>query len=88
MDNPQRLCTELLAPQLAAAYAAAVHSSCATYFSRMKSTSVQVRGVLQPGPHRRVKLHQMIERTNWAAVLQRHGASWWAIDLVWGRALR
>jgi len=88
VDNPHRVCTELLSPQLAAAYATAVHGSCSGYFARIRSTSLHVRRVLQDGGAAVVELHQTIEKTDWDVVLDRRGSGWRAVDLVLGRSLR
>jgi len=88
IDNPSRVCTQLLSPQLAAAYAAAAHSSCTTYFARIRSTSLRVRRILQDGSTAVVELRQTIEQTDWNVVLDRRGRGWRAVDLVPGRPLR
>jgi len=88
IDNPSRVCTQLLSPQLAAAYAAAVHSGCTTYFARIRSTSLRVRRVLRNGSTAVVELRQTIEKTDWNVVLDQRGTGWQAVDLVPGRPLR
>lgn len=88
IDNPHRVCTELLSPQLAAAYAAAAHGSCNSYFAQIKSTSLRTRRILEGGSAAVVELHQTIEDTNWNVMLKRHGDGWQAVDLVPGRPLR
>jgi hypothetical protein len=88
VDNPQRVCTELFSPQLARAYGASAHSSCTSYFARVRSTSIQVRRILHDGGTAVVELHQTIERTDWNVVLDRHDAGWRAVDLVPGRPLQ
>ena len=89
IDNPPQVCRQLFSPQLAAAYASVGHHrSCINYFTHGRSTSLQVRGVLDQGETAVVKLHQTIEGTDWNVVLQRHDASWWAIDLIEGEPLR
>jgi hypothetical protein len=87
IDNPQRVCDQLFAPQLAAAYAAQAHRPCAAYFKRIKSTSLRIRRILQDGPTAVIELHQVIERTNWDVVLARAGTGWRAVDLIPGRPL-
>jgi len=88
IDNPSRVCTQLLSPQLAAAYAAAAHSGCTTYFARIRSTSLRVRRVLQDGSTAVVELRQTIEKTDWNVVLDQRDTGWQAVDLVPGRPLR
>lgn len=88
IDDPHRVCTQLLSPQLAAAYAAAAHGNCTSYFARISSTSLRVRRILQDGSTAVVELHQTIEKTNWNMVLDRHGRGWRAVDLTPGRPLR
>ncbi len=87
IDNPSRVCTQLLSPQLAAAYAAAAHSSCTTYFARIRSTSLRVRRVLQTGSTAVVELRQTIKKTDWNAILDQRGTGWQAVDLVPGQPL-
>jgi len=88
MDNPQRVCTQLLSPRLAAAYAAAAHGTCTNYFARISSTSLRVRRILQDGSTAVVELHQTIEKTDWNVVLDRRGRGWRGVDLTPGRPLR
>jgi len=88
IDNPSRVCTQLLSPQLAAAYAAAAHGGCTTYFARIRSTSLRVRRVLRNGSTAVVELRQTIEKTDWNVVLDQRGTGWQAVDLVPGRPLR
>jgi len=88
IDNPSRVCTQLLSPQLAATYAAAAHSSCTTYFARIRSTSLRLRRVLQDGSTAVVELRQTIEKTDWNVVLDQRSTGWQAVDLVPGRPLR
>lgn len=87
VDDPSRVCTQLLSPQLAAAYAAAAHSSCTTHFTRIRSTSLRVRRILQDGSTAVVELRQTIEKT-WNVVLDQRGTGWQAVDLVPGQPLR
>lgn len=88
IDDPSRVCTQLLSPQLAAAYAAAAHSSCTTYFARIRSTSLRVRRILQNGSTAVVELRQTIEKTDRTVILDQRGTGWQAVDLVPGRPLR
>jgi hypothetical protein len=88
VDNPQRVCTELFSPQLARAYRTVEHTSCTSYFTRVRSTSIQMRRILHDGETAVVELHQTIERTDWNIVLDRHDAGWRAVDLVPGRPLQ
>jgi len=89
VDDPHRVCSQLLAPQLAAQFAIAAHSgSCTSYFTRVRSTSLQVRRILKDEGAAVVELHQTIEKTDWNVVLDHHGGGWRAIDLIPGRALR
>lgn len=87
VDNPQRVCTDLFSPPLARAYGASAHTSCTSYFARVRSTSIRVRRILQDGGTAVVDLHQTIERTDWNVVLERRDAGWQAVDLVPGRPL-
>jgi hypothetical protein len=88
VDNPQRVCTALFSPQLARAYGASAHSSCTSYFTRVRSTSIRVRRILQDGGTAVVELHQTVERTDWDVVLDRRDLGWRAVDLVPGRPLQ
>jgi len=89
VDDPHRVCSQLLAPQLAAQFATATHgSSCTSYFTRVRSTSLQVRRIFEDEGAAVVELHQTIEKTEWNVVLDHHGGDWRAIDLIPGRALR
>jgi hypothetical protein len=88
IDNPSMVCSRLLAPALAAAYAEVAHGSCTNYFQRMTNSSVTVRGVLQQGATAVLELRQTIQRTDWAVVLARQSNGWQAIDLLNGRLLR
>jgi hypothetical protein len=88
IDNPARVCNELFSPQLAAAYAATVHSTCTRYFARITSTSQRVRRILRDGGTAVVQLHETIDHADWNVVLERHAGGWRAVDLIPGRALR
>jgi len=89
VDDPHRVCSQLLAPQLATQFAAAAHaSSCTSYFTHVRSTSLQIRQVLHDGDTAVVELHQTAEKTDWNVVLDHHRGGWRAIDLMPGRALR
>jgi len=89
VDNPHRVCSQLLAPQLAAQFAAAAPGgSCTSYFSRVRSTSLQVRQVFHNGGTAVVELHRTIEKNGWTVILHHHGGGWRAVDLAPGRLLR
>jgi hypothetical protein len=88
IDNPGRVCTQLFAPQLAAAYPAKAHMSCREYFARITSTSLRIKRILQDRDTAVLELHQTIERTDWSVILQHHDDGWRAIDLIPGRPLR
>ena len=88
VDNPGRVCSELFAPALAAAYARAVHGSCADYFRRMTSFSVVVRRVLSAGDTAVLELRQTVRPRDWAVVLDRRRNGWQAVDLLTGNLAR
>ena len=82
LDHPGRVCSQLFSPQLAAAYAAQSHISCAGYFARVSSSSLRIRGIYQDGDAAVVQMRQTVQHTNWAAILDRHGAGWRAVELI------
>jgi hypothetical protein len=88
VDNPARVCSQLFAPQLARAYAKAVHGSCRSYFRRITSFSVIVRRVLQDGGTAVLELRQTVRPRDWAVVLNRRRAGWQAVDLLAGDLAR
>jgi hypothetical protein len=88
IDNPDRVCTDLFAPQLARAYGKAIHGTCRTYFRRITSFSVVVRRVFRDGSTALLELHQTVHPANWAVVLSRGPDGWQAVDLVPGAPLR
>ena len=50
LENPARVCQQLFAPALAAAFKADTGRSCLTYYSSLTSSSFRIRHVLQDGP--------------------------------------
>jgi hypothetical protein len=88
IDNPERVCTDLFAPQLARAYGKAIHGTCRTYFRRITSFSVVIRRIFRNGSTALLELHQTVHPANWAVVLSRGPDGWQAIDLVPGSPLR
>lgn len=88
VDNPSRVCSELFAPQLAHAYAKALHRSCTGYFEQITSFSVVVRRLLQDGDTAVLELHQTERPRDWAVVLNRRPGGWRAVDLLPGEPLR
>ena len=88
VDNPGRVCSQLFAPALAAAYARAVHGSCADYFRRITSFSVVVRRLLSAGDTAVLELRQTVRPRDWAVVLDRQRAGWQAVDLLTGQLAR
>jgi hypothetical protein len=88
VDSPARVCSELFAPQLARAYAKAVHSSCRSYFRRITSFSVVVRRVLEEDGTAVLELGQTVRPRDWAVVLNRRRGGWQAVDLLAGDLAR
>jgi hypothetical protein len=82
--QPSRVCSELFAPQLAAAYAKAMRASCTTYFERITSFSLVVRRVLWDEDAAVVELRQTGRPRDWAVVLSRRAGGWQAVDLLPG----
>ena len=88
IDNPSRVCSQLFAPQLAAAYGRAMRGSCTSYFARITSFSVAVRRVLQTGGTAVLELRQAVLPRDWAVVLSRRAGGWQAVDLLPGNLVR
>jgi hypothetical protein len=88
IDSPGRVCSELFAPQLAQAYANAVHGGCESYFGQITSFSVAVRRVLQDGGTAVLELRQTVRPRDWAVVLDRRRNGWQAVDLLTGNLAR
>lgn len=88
IDNPRRVCSELLAPALARAYGSAVRGSCSSYFERIASFSVVVRRVLQDGGTAVLELRQTVRPRDWAVVLNRRQSGRQAGDLLTGDLAR
>ena len=85
ITNPGRVCSQLLSPGLAAAYAAHA-GTCTAYFKRIRASSVTVRRVLTQGPTAVLELHQTVDHLDWAVVLTHQGSGWQALDIVDGPA--
>jgi hypothetical protein len=88
VDDPARVCSQLFAAPLAAAYARAAHGSCARYFARVTVASVRVWRVLQAGNTAVLELRQVIKHQAWAVVLHRRPEGWQAVDVMDGRLIR
>ena len=88
VDNPSRVCSQLFAPQLAAAYGKAMRGSCTSYFERITSFSVVVRRVLGDGDTAVLELRQAVRPRDWAVVLSRRPGGWQAVDLLPGDLVR
>jgi hypothetical protein len=82
VDNPGRVCQQLLAPELAAVYKRAAGGGCDGYFKRITASSVTVRRELRDRGTAVLELHQTIGGANWAVVLQQRGGGWQAVDLM------
>ena len=82
LDNPSRVCSELLAPPLASAYAHGAPGGCRGYFGRVTSSSVTVRRILEQGSTAVLELRQTLDHRDWAVVLARHNGGWQAVDLL------
>jgi len=82
LDNPPQVCSQLLSPQLAAAYAHAAHESCRARFGRVTSSSVTVRRVLEQGSTAVLELRQTVEHREWWVVLDHHDGGWQAVDVL------
>ena len=88
IDNPHRVCSQLLSPGLAAAYGRAVHASCASYFARVSSSSLTIRRIFIDGAAAVLELRQTVGHADWAVVLSRRPDGWQAVDLLAGDLLR
>jgi hypothetical protein len=88
IDDPARVCSELFSPQLAQAYATAMHGSCRSYFQEITSVSVRIRRVLQEDRTAVLELQQSVRPRVWTIVLSREQGGWQAVDLVGGRLVR
>lgn len=82
VDNPAKVCSQLLSPQLAATYARHAHSSCRAWFGRITASSVAVRRVLEQGATAVLELRQTLSHQNWSVVLDHRDGGWQAIDLL------
>ena len=82
------MCSELFAPELAQAYGKALHSSCTSYFERIKSFSEVVRRVFTDGTTAVLELRQMVRPRDWAVVLGHQSGGWQAVDLLAGNLVR
>jgi hypothetical protein len=82
LENPAEVCSQLLSPPLAAAYARAAHGSCRGYFGRGSSSSVAVRRVLEQGSTAVLELRQTLKHRDSSVVLDHHNGGWQAVDLL------
>jgi hypothetical protein len=91
LDNPLRVCRELYAPALAAAFKADTGESCLAYYSSVGNSSFRIRHVLQDGPTAAVEAQQLDRGRGWGyftLVLSQVRGGWQAVDVVPGGSVR
>jgi hypothetical protein len=91
IEDPARVCGELFAPALAAAYLTDYRESCMKYFSQVDSKSFRVRHVLQDGGTATIEAHEVGAGRRWGFVtfvLSRVRGGWRAVDIVPGGTVR
>jgi hypothetical protein len=91
IDNPNRVCEELFAPDLAATFMADTGSSCRTYYRSVNSSSFRVRRILEDGDAATIEARQVAAVHNWGyftIVLSHLDRGWQAIDIVPGGPVR
>jgi len=48
----------------------------------VSSSSLRIREIYQDGDAAVVQMRQTVQHTNWAAILDHHGAGWRAVELI------
>ena len=87
-ENPARVCSQLFAPPLAAAYARDAHRSCRRFFAHVTVAPVRVSRVLRAGNTAVLELRLVIRHQAWAVVLDHRPGGWQAVDVMDGRLIR
>jgi hypothetical protein len=91
LDSPSRVCRQLFAPALAAAFRADTGRSCVTYLASLSNSSFRIRHVLQDGPTAAVEAQQLGHSRMWGyftLILSQVRGGWQAVDLVPGGSVR
>jgi hypothetical protein len=91
LENPARVCDQLFAPALAAAFKPDTGHTCAWYYTSVKSTSFRMRHVLQDGGTATVEAQEVGTRRKWGyftVVLSHLHGGWQAVDIVPGGPVR
>jgi hypothetical protein len=91
LDDPGRVCRQLFAPALAAAFKADTGRSCLDYYSDVNSRSFQIRHVLVDGNAAVVEIREVGMKPNWGYVtmlLSHVERGWQAVDIVPGGPVR
>jgi hypothetical protein len=91
LDNPALVCQQLFASALAAAFKADTGRSCKTYYGSVRSSSFQIRHVLEDGPTAAVEAQQLGHGPRWGyftLVLSHVHGGWQAVDVVPGGSVR
>jgi hypothetical protein len=91
LDSPERVCGQLFAPALSAAYRSDTGRSCTAYYASVRTTSFRIRHVLQDGGTATVEAQQLGDGRAWGyftMVLSHVGSGWQAVDVVPGGSIR
>ena len=91
LDDPGRVCRQLFAPALAAAFKADTGRSCLSYYNDVSARSFRIRHVLVDGDAAAVEVREVGMRPNWGYVTMLLGhvdQGWRAIDIVPGGPVR
>ena len=91
LENPARVCQQLFAPALAAAFKTDTGRSCVRYYALVNTTSFRIRHVLKDGATATVEARQVGARPKWGyftIVLSHVRGGWQAVDMVPGGSVR
>ena len=84
LESPARVCQQLFAPALAAAFKADTGRSCLTYYGSLTNSSFRIRHVLQDGPTAAVEAQQLGHGRKWGyftLILSHVHGGWQAVDV-------
>jgi hypothetical protein len=91
LDDPGRVCGQLFAPALAAAFKADTGRSCLDYYNDVSAKSFRIRHVLVDRDAAAVEVREVGMRPNWGYVtmlLSHLKRGWQAVDIVPGGPVR
>lgn len=91
IEDPGRVCRQLFAPALAAAFKADTGRSCLDYYNDVNAKSFRIRHILVDGNAAAVEVREVGLRPNWGYVtmlLSRVRQGWQAVDIVPGGPVR